>query len=439
MSNKIGFWSVFELVSISQIGSGLVLPASLAFYGKLTLIGWIISSMGAILLAVMFSELCVRYPRTGGPNVYVHEAFGSSAAFFTGWTYWVISWISTIAIVTSAVGYLTPFIGEQSSQVYFVLEALLMIVICVFNCKGVSTASRTKFIVIALKMIPLILVPVAALFFFDSNNFAKLEIEPEETSSVLNSVVILTFWGFIGFESATTAASEVSNPKRIIPPALIIGTIFVAIVYFISSLGIMGVIPSAELMNSEAPYADAARLVFGGYWYLFISLVAAIICIGAINSWTLASGQIALGITQDGLMPKFFAQTNKHGVPVVPLTISCIGSIFFLFLTQNESLTEKVNTIIDLSVVSFLFVYVLCCLAFLKIIWQEKKVIPLWQWLCGLVSLGFCLWIIVSTPMMTLLLSSLFVLSGLPVYFFRRKKLKRMIMNPVVTEAALAE
>ena len=436
MSNKIGFWSVFELVTISQIGSGLLLPASLALYGTLTLVGWVISSMGALVLAVMFSELCVRFPRTGGPNVYVHEAFGSTAAFFTGWTYWMISWISTIAIISSTIGYLTPFIGTHSTLITLGIEILLIISVFAYNLKGVGTAGSSRFIVVALKIIPLIFVPLAALFFFDKNNLSTRHMMPGEAPQLLNQVIILTFWGFIGFETATTAASQIKNPAKIIPPALILGTLFVCVIYFLSSLGIMGIMPSQTLMQSEAPYADVARIMFGDYFYLFISAVAAVICIGAINSWTLASGQIALGITEDGLMPRFFAQTNRNGVPLVPLFISCIGSIFFLILTHQETMMDKINTIIELSVVCFLFVYVICCLAYLKILRQQTNRAPFWQWLCAFISLGFCAWIIASTHLVTLLLASLFVMSGIPVYIFRRKKLKRLILNPTISPPA---
>ncbi len=115
MSRKIGFWSVFALVTGSQIGSGVfMLPANLAPYGFYSLAGWLFSGAGAIALALVFAGLCARFPQTGGPHVYVHHAFGRGWAFFTGWTYWVISWVSTTAVVVVSIGYLTPIIGHQS-------------------------------------------------------------------------------------------------------------------------------------------------------------------------------------------------------------------------------------------------------------------------------------------------------------------------------------
>lgn len=422
MSNKIGFWSVFELVTISQIGSGLMLPANLSPYGSLTLVGWVISSLGALILALVFCQLCKWYPRTGGLHVYVREAFGRSASFFTGWTYWVISWVSTIAIVISVVGYLTPLIGARSSSFNLAFEISIVLMITAINLKGVETAAKARFFVILLKMIPLILVPLGALFFFDKGNFTPANPIAPEYSCHLNNVILLTLWGFIGFESATAAAGEVINPAKTIPRALILGTLFVAVIYFVSSLGIMGIIPGHELMHSNAPYTDAASVLFGGSWHLIVSLIAAVICIGAVNAWTLASGQIALGIAQDGLLPKFFARQNKHGAPVYALLISCAGTIPLLVMAKDASMVDKVHTIIDFSVTAFLFVYVVSCLAYLKLLRQQPGKVILWKWICGLVSLGFCGWVIYETPAKILLCASLFVLSGLPIYLLRNTK-----------------
>lgn len=429
MSRKIGFWSVFQLVTVSQFGSGLLIPANLAPYGMLGLTGWLFSSAGAILLALMFALLCIRYPTTGGPQAYVHKAFGPSAAFFTGWTYWIISWVSTTAIVTSAVAYLTPLIGEQSMAVELLLEFLIIIGVTAVNLRGAYSAGNTNFLLVAFKILPLLLVPVIALFYFDKANITTVDLPLDVLASdmggsPLNNVLLLTFWGFIGFESATACAENVKDPARVFPKALVLGTLFVAVVYFISSLGIMGVIPAHILMNSEAPYTDAAKILFGGHWYLLISLIGCIVCIAAVNAWTLASGQIASDITKDRLVPRFFSKPNKHGAPVFALIFSCLGTLPLIYFTHSDNLAQKVNTIIDLSVTSFLFVYVICCLAFLKIIWQQKRVTRDWQWYIGLLSLGFCLWVMCTTPLKTLIICSLFVLSGLPIYLIRRKKLK---------------
>src|SRR5437879_699390 len=123
MSRRIGFWSVFALVTGSQIGSGVFMsPATLAPYGIWGLLGWVVSGLGALSLALVFSELCTRFPKTGGPHVYVKEAFGKTAAFFTGWTYWIVSFVSTTAVIVTSIGYLSPLLPFEPGFFYVVLE-----------------------------------------------------------------------------------------------------------------------------------------------------------------------------------------------------------------------------------------------------------------------------------------------------------------------------
>lgn len=431
VSRKIGFWSVFALVTGSQIGSGVfMLPANLASFGLYALIGWIISGIGAIALALVFAQLCSWFPKTGGPHVYVKEAFGSSFGFFTGWTYWVISWVSTTVVIIASISYLTPLIGVYSSMVNVILEIALLLFITLLNFRGVSAAGRVEFLLTILKIIPLCIIPLLALFFFDINNFyVDATVASLPLSQLLSRVTLLTLWGFIGLESATTPAESVENASKTIPRAIVAGTICVALLYLVNSLAILGIIPGAQLMHSNAPYADASRFIFGGSWHLVISVISSIICIGTLNAWTLTSGQISLGLAQDGLMPAIFGRKNNYDAPYWGLAISCMGIVPLLILTANKSLASQVLTIIDFSVTAFLFIYMICCFAFLKVLLQKKeklsnKVLSI---LYGLTALLFCCWVIYETPFYIILIASLFIISGIPFYLyfcFKQKDIK---------------
>lgn len=418
MSQKIGFWSVFALVTGSQIGSGIfMLPANLAPFGIFGLLGWLISGLGAIALALVFAKLCGWFPQTGGPHVYARAAFGDKIAFWTGWTYWVVSWVSTTAVIVASVGYLDPIFGPFSPNETLVWQIGLLIGVTWLNLKGVYAAGRVEFILTVLKLIPLIILPILGLIYFNAGNIQlDASVQSMPTSNILSHVVLLTLWGFIGLESGTTPADSVENPSKTIPKAIILGTVVVAIVYFFNSLGILGSMPSSELALSKAPYADAAQHLLGGHGYLVISLIASILCIGTLNAWALASGQIALGLSQDTLVPSFFGKTNKHAAPYIALCISACGIVPLLFLTTHTSLAGQIAMIIDFSVTAFLFVYVISCLAFFKILKtkQESSTIP---WAYGMIALVFCLWVLSQTSLQTLGIAALFSLSGLPIWF----------------------
>lgn len=420
MIKKIGFWSVFAIVTGSQIGSGVfILPTTLAPFGKWAIYGWILSGIGAISLCFVFAALCTKFPKTGGPHVYIKHAFGGKVAFFMGWTYWVISWVSTTAVVVATVGYLSMALPIGSGiERHLLFELLLLTLIVLLNLKGVSTAGHVEFFLAVVKFIPLFLLPMIALFFFQKENF---QIDPKMTlssSKMLGQATLLTLWGFIGLETGTTPAGEVHHPARTIPRAIIAGTICVSLFYLINCLGIMGVIPGSELANSTAPYVDATSRLFQHHWGLIIAFIASIVCLANLNAWLLTSGQIALGLSLDHLLPQFFSIRNKWRAPIWSIIISGSGMACLLILTAHKGLAQQIKAIVDVSVVAFLFVYIFCCLSYGKLLVKKWA----FSHLIAILALIFCIFVLTQTPLKTLFSALSFTISGIIPYFFWYRK-----------------
>ena len=417
---KIGFGSVLAIVFSSQIGSGIfMLPSTLAPFGVYGIFGWCFAGIGAILLAMVFAELCSRFPRTGGPHTYVREMFGEIPSFFVGWAYWLVSWVSTSVVIISSIAYLTPLLGDLDLSTSLILEIALLLIITGVNCRSVELAGKLEIVLTAFKFIPFVIVPAILIWSFDSaniaisSNYASL---PPLKIAVM--VSILCFWGFIGLECATTPAESVCNPSKTIPRAIIFGTCAVALVYFVNSAAIMGVVPAAKLATSEAPFVDAVSMVGGRNISLLLSLIASIVCIGTLNAWMLASAQISLGLAQDGLLPKFFATKNVNNAPYVSVLISAIGMMPILVLTKDKGLAEQISYIINFSVLAFIMVYIACCFVFLKIVIAEKK----WgKTTIGVLALGFCLLMIADSSAQSICISLSFFISGAPLLLFREK------------------
>lgn len=399
------------------MGSGIfMLPAILAPYGVWAVFGWCLAGLGAILLAIVFGELCSRFPNTGGPHAYVMKAFGRIPGFFVGWCYWLVSWISTSVVIVASIAYLNPFVGDVSSFDSFLLEVTLLIIVTAINCKSVGFAGKAEFLLMILKFSPFIIVPILIISDFNPANitvsadFARLS--PFE---LLSAVTIQCLWGFIGLECATTPAGSVQNPSKTIPQAIIFGTCAVALVYFVNSTAIMGVVPGNVLAASKAPFADAVNVVAGKNISLLLSLAASIVCAGTVNAWMLTSAQASLGLAQDGLLPPFFGKRNSEGSPYVGVLICCLGTIVILALTKNKNISEQVTCIVNFSVTAFLMVYAICCAAFLKITLQERKIGKL---IIGLFALAFCLLLMADASWQSILISALFFASGIFVFPF---------------------
>ena len=422
---KIGFLQVLALVIGAQIGAGIFMtPSIMAQYGFMSLYGWLFSGVGAIAIALIFSKLCNQFPYNGGPHTYVNAMFGKSAAFFTGWTYWVVSLVSNIVLIKAVVSYLIPLIGQQSEVTILALEVCVLLVLTLVNIMGINAVGSIELLLTILKIIPMIIVPIIALFFFKMDNFGQSDMVLNRTfSDNLNHIMLLTMFGFIGIELATTPAGSVKNPKKTIPISIISGTLIVLLIYILNSVSIMGAMPFQELSNSKAPYADVIKNLLAGDWNIVVSAAASIVCLSTLNAWILSGGQVALGLSEDGLLPKFFGKKNKEGAPYAAIITGSICTLPILLVTYQPNVATQVEQIIDFSVAAFLFVYVACIISFFTFLLKESK-LTLWSLIYGATAFLFCMWSLLSAGIETIIVSSLFTLSGIPMYLYICKKTK---------------
>lgn len=422
MSRKLGFGAVLAIVFGSQIGSGIfVVPTTLAPFGIYGIYAWIFAGLGAIFLAFVFAELCSNFPKTGGPHVYVNEMFGKIPAFFTGWTYWLISWISSSVVVVTAVACLQPFFGScQSPYLYLTLEISLLLALTYINCKSVVLSGKLEFVLTVMKFIPFVVVPAVIFQDFD---FSKATVLPGYADMPIEDLMMLAtsiaFWCFIGVECATTPAEDVVNPSKTIPRAIILGTVSVALIYLINNIAIMGVIPSETLAKSQAPFVEAIAVVLGKNCSMIIAIITSLVCIGTLNAWILTSAQISFGLAKDKLLPKVLAKKNRNGAPYISVLISCLGMIPILILTMDKSLASQIEYIIDFSVKSFLFVYAVCSLAYLKF---AVRIRDFKKMFLAILALVFCGLMIFESSLESILIATLFTVSGIFAMPFIPKK-----------------
>jgi len=98
------------LVIGNMVGSGIfLLPASLASFGGISILGWLFTATGAVLLALVFAQLARMVPGAGGPYTYSRAGFGDFAGFLIAWGYWISTMAGNAAIAVAFIGYLGFF------------------------------------------------------------------------------------------------------------------------------------------------------------------------------------------------------------------------------------------------------------------------------------------------------------------------------------------
>jgi APA family basic amino acid/polyamine antiporter len=366
VQRQIGFWAVVALVMGNMIGSGVfLLPASLARFGGLSFVGWLISAAGAMLLALVFARLARFNPAAGGPYGFTRATFGDLGGFLVGWGYWISVWCANGALAIAAVGYLDPFIPSiVGTPVYAALLAIGFVwLLTAVNIAGVRRAAGVQVTTTVLKILPLVVVGIGGLILLEPAHFAVPPPDVRASTGGVIAVVTLTLWAFLGLESGTVPAAVTVDPRRTIPQATIAGTAIVAGLYIASTAGVMGVIPPDVLANSKAPFADAARVLAGEWAGLAVAAGAAISCFGALNGWILIVGQLPMAMANDGLFPRVFGRLSSRGTPAHGMIIGAVLTTLLISLNASTALVALFERMILLSTLSTLLPYAFCSLA----------------------------------------------------------------------------
>jgi len=412
-----------SLVVGNMIGSGVfLLPASLAVYGGISIVGWLVTTIGALLLALVFARLSSLIPDAGGPYAYTRRGFGDFAAFLVAWGYWISIWTSNAAISVAFVSYLTVFVPELATN--GALAALVAIaaiwLLSWINSAGVRNAGWVQLITTILKLVPLVVIGTLGLLFFNSDHFRPFNLSGGSNFSAVTATVALTLWAFLGLESATIPADNVRDPRRTIPRATILGTVAAALVYIFGTVAVMGIIPPAGLAVSNAPFADAAREVWGNWAGYAVGAGAAISCFGALNGWILLQGQIPLAAARDGLFPKAFGRISSKGTPVAGIVMSSVLVTVLIGMNYTKGLVEQFNFIILLAALHTLVAYTFSSMGELMIFIREREKFK-GQRLFGssviaVLAFLYSLWAIAGAGSEIVYWGILLLFAGIPVY-----------------------
>lgn len=428
---ELGFIALVSIVIGSQLGSAaFVLPSQLAPFKTIGILGWVVSVAGAISLALIFSDLSSHITKSGGPHVYVTAAFGRVAGFFTAWLYWIISWSSNSILLVTTVGYLSIITGTLSPMEIFTVESMLLLAISWVNIVGMRFSGTIETILTAMKILPLLFLPVIFFMFFEPSFFRVSIKEVANGGDVIGTIsqtALLTFWGFIGVECATTPAESVKNPRKTIPRAIIIGTSAVALIYLMNTISITGVVGFERLEATSAPYAVVMNSIFSHYSDIAISIMAMIVCVGTLNAWTLTSGQIAFGAHKDGLFPSIFGMTNKSGAPKAAIIIAAIGTVPFLLLEQLHQ--GGLGKLIDMLVSVFLYVYLACCISYMKLIreWYKTKKERVRAIILSQFAIIFCIFTLSQDLISSIIVLMIFIVVGVPIFLRHKSSILNLI------------
>ncbi len=344
LAKKIGFWSATSIIIGSIIGSGVFMkPASMAAQlGSpvwLTLI-WIIAGIFSLFGALIYAELGAMIPETGGLYVYFRKMFGEFTGFLYGWAAFAAINTTAVAAISFVCARYTdyflhlprfdrateqsviwhiPYIGDLFPLENAGVKLLAVFLVIFFTLLNyVSTKAGSTFQVIStfIKVAALSLL-VCGIFFSgngDINHFIAAE-NPKQNGALLSGIMAAltgAFFAYDGWINIASMAGEVRHPQKNIPKSLFVGVLACISIYVLVNQAYLYVLPVEKIAASSLVAADAMTVALGTTGGAIIAALIVICTLGAINGNTMSTSRITYAMGQDNIFLPWAGKEHKR-------------------------------------------------------------------------------------------------------------------------------
>ncbi len=415
--NALSLPILLSLVVGNMIGTGIyTLPASLAEFGSYSFIAWIVTSLGAIFFALTLTSLNKRYPQTGGLYIFCRQAYGRMSGCVVGYLY-ILGNTASIAGLTVGLipyaGYLWPMFDSNSPQysvhATLVLEIGIVWAFTVINAIGIHTAGVVQLFLTVIKLLPLIIISLFGLGYIHLSNITAPAMTTQPAFAAISSAAALTFWSYIGIESATIPAESTHGPRDIYK-ATVYGTLLSSAIYILCTFVLLGMFSAKALQSAPYPFASAGSLMFGPRSANIIALCAIISGLGALNVTIMIQGQILFAAARDRIFPHRFAKLSKQDVPVAGLILSAAIVSVLMILTLNKGVLDQFNNIILLASLFTLLAYLAAAASEIKFLVKDYgfkcQLFRNKEMWFAMIATIYCIWMISSFTQLFLVIGA---------------------------------
>ncbi|MDI6802560.1 MAG: amino acid permease [Bacteroidota bacterium] len=368
LKRGLNLFDATMLVVGSMIGSGIfIAPSLIAGYVQtpgLIILIWVVGGLLTVFGSLSYAELAAAMPRTGGQYVFLREAYSPLWGFLYGWTLFLVIQTGFIAAVAVAFAkYLGVFIPSLSeSNVVFsfqnftinsaqIIAIISIVLLSVINIFGVKLGAAVQNIFTVSKVAALAsLIGVSFIVGNGSlSNFTPVltPIIPEALGLSLFAAIAVAMskalFAYDAWNSVTFTAEEIKHPEKNLPRALVIGTAATAIIYTLTTMAYIYIVPVEQMATvaDNRIAAEVAQIVFGPAGLVFITAAILISTFGCNNGLILAGPRVYYAMANDKLFfEKVKTVHTKFKTPAVSLVYQCVWAcLLTLTGTYSDLLT----------------------------------------------------------------------------------------------------
>ena len=270
--------------------------------------------------SLMVGELASAIPAEGGYYVWTRRALGRFWGFQDAWLSLAASVFDMALYPVTFVLYLARIAPSWTSGYRGTAWALAVIVGCLFwNLRGAKAVGDSSVVLFLVLLSPFAVLIGGALWRWHGRGAGAL-LAPVPAAD-LPGAISVALWNYMGWDNASTVASEVENPQRTYPRAMLGATALVAITYILPLLAV-GLAGLGTAQFSTGAWTDAAQALVGPWLGLAVVLGGMINGVGMFNPLMMSYARVPYAMAQDGLMPRTLRRENRFGVPSAAL-VAC--------------------------------------------------------------------------------------------------------------------
>ena len=311
-----------------------------AGYGRAILILLVTPILWSLPTAFMIGELSSALPKEGGYYAWVRRAMGNFWGFQEAWLSLVASIFDMAIYPTLFVAYLTRMFPWFSVNHRGWWVALAVVIACAaLNIAGVKVVSLTSLWLFFALSAPFVAIVLIAPFKMGA--LANAVTKPTTSSVDILGGLLICMWNYMGWDNASTIATEVEKPQRTYPRAMLVAVAIVAASYVLpfAAMWMTGLKATAWETGS---WADIAGLVGGPLLRIGVVVGGVISAFGMFNALVMSYSRLPLAMAQDGMLPGIFARLQKKSrapwVAILALALCwamCLGLGFARLVTLD--------------------------------------------------------------------------------------------------------
>ena len=372
LPRQLGLLSATAVLIGSTIGSGIFRsPAGIAAKvpGALPLLSvWVAGGFFALCGALTLAEIAGAFPQTGGVYVFLREAWGRGTAFLFGWAELVVIRAASYGAISTTfaeyffrvLGY-DPSVAPTSTYVHWV-AAVAIAITATLNILGLRWGSLVQNLTTAAKYGGLLFIIVLALAIGlpqSGGHFTPLLPEGSFHLGAFGLALVSVLWAYDGWEDVTFVAGEVRDPRRVMPRAIIMGTLAVVSIYLLANVAYLSVLDVQGIAHSKLVAAEVAQRLIGSAGVVFVSVTVMLSTFGTLNGSILTSPRIFFAMADDRLLFSAFGRVHpRYRTPSRAIVLSaCLGVVFVLFLPFEDLADTFVTAIVPFLALAVLGVF----------------------------------------------------------------------------------